>query len=128
MAERHEDTEHIRVRFVVRLKCRSFVCNRWRAVVTPFLLSFPPTRHLCEWVRSSLCAESRRSLAGGRQDNFKKDYKSLVKGDCFVWCDFVDPKATFYQEVTDQDQASHANSCRGCAAEESVFPLRCTRT
>eukprot|EP00928_Gymnodinium_smaydae_P068047 TRINITY_DN5109_c0_g5_i1.p1 TRINITY_DN5109_c0_g5~~TRINITY_DN5109_c0_g5_i1.p1 ORF type:complete len:4182 (+),score=1201.92 TRINITY_DN5109_c0_g5_i1:1381-13926(+) len=35
------------------------------------------------------------------KDNFKKDWKSLMKAECIVWCDFVDPKAEFYQEVTD---------------------------
>lgn len=33
------------------------------------------------------------------KDNFKKDWKSLVKSDTFVWCDFIDSKANYYQEV-----------------------------
>eukprot|EP00927_Polykrikos_kofoidii_P046388 TRINITY_DN40623_c0_g4_i1.p1 TRINITY_DN40623_c0_g4~~TRINITY_DN40623_c0_g4_i1.p1 ORF type:complete len:2568 (-),score=563.58 TRINITY_DN40623_c0_g4_i1:159-7829(-) len=38
------------------------------------------------------------------KENFKKEWKSLMKSDCLVWCDFVDPKQSYYQEVTDKDQ------------------------
>mmetsp|Transcript_49836 Transcript_49836/g.161224 ORF Transcript_49836/g.161224 Transcript_49836/m.161224 type:complete len:2909 (-) Transcript_49836:280-9006(-) len=38
------------------------------------------------------------------KENFKKEYKTLIKGSCLVWCDFVDPKASYYQEVTDSEK------------------------
>ena len=36
------------------------------------------------------------------KEHFKKDWKAVIKNpDCLVWCDFVDPKQSWYQEVTD---------------------------
>jgi dynein heavy chain len=42
------------------------------------------------------------TIKGITKDNFKKDTKSLYKGDFLpVWCDFIDVKTPYYQEVQD---------------------------
>eukprot|EP00435_Cladocopium_sp_Y103_P006027 s2958_g1.t3 len=38
------------------------------------------------------------------KENFKKDWKSLVKVEPLIWCDFLDPKASYYHQVEDPPQ------------------------
>ncbi|CAJ1343964.1 unnamed protein product [Effrenium voratum] len=37
-------------------------------------------------------------------ENFKKEWKALVKVEPLIWCDFIDPKANYYQQVEDPPQ------------------------
>jgi len=50
------------------------------------------------------------AIKGITKESFKKEWKSLVKGDTFVWCDFIDSKANYYQEVTSEERGPH---CKG---------------
>ncbi|CAK9006998.1 unnamed protein product [Durusdinium trenchii] len=43
------------------------------------------------------------------QENFKKDWKGLVKVEPLIWCDFLDPKANYYQQVEDPPQLVEAH-------------------
>ncbi|CAE8620925.1 unnamed protein product [Polarella glacialis] len=38
------------------------------------------------------------------KENFKKDWKQLVKAEPLIWCDFIDPKANFYQQVNEPEK------------------------
>eukprot|EP00434_Breviolum_minutum_P012046 symbB.v1.2.010620.t2/scaffold696.1/size260109/13 len=38
------------------------------------------------------------------KENFKKDWKGLVKVEPLIWCDFLDPKASYYHQVEDPPQ------------------------
>ncbi|CAJ1415305.1 unnamed protein product [Effrenium voratum] len=46
------------------------------------------------------------------KENFKKEWKALVKVEPLIWCDFIDPKANYYQQVEDPPQLLEVlNNC-----------------
>ncbi|CAE7559528.1 Dnah7 [Symbiodinium sp. KB8] len=50
----------------------------------------------------------REKMSEILKENFKKDWKSLVKVEPLIWCDFIDPRASHYQQVEDPDQIVEA--------------------
>eukprot|EP00439_Symbiodinium_sp_Y106_P076107 s53_g15.t1 len=46
----------------------------------------------------------REKMSEILKENFKKDWKSLVKVEPLIWCDFIDPRASHYQQVEEPDQ------------------------
>jgi len=47
------------------------------------------------------CAWFADTIKTATKEHFKKDWKSLVKIEPQVWCDFMDSKAAYYQECSD---------------------------
>jgi len=50
------------------------------------------------------CAWFADTIKTVTKEHFKKEWKSLVKVEPQVWCDFMDSKAAYYQECQDPDQ------------------------